>query len=184
MSSKYKFYNPDGTYFVTFAVVRWVDVFTRDIYREIILDSLKYCQTEKGLRLHAYVIMTNHLHLIVSREGKNLLENIMRDLKKFTSSQLIKAIKNNPYESRKEWMLEIFETEGRKNPNNRHYQFWQQDNHPIELATNKMIDQRLEYLHNNPVKQGFVKNAEDYPWSSISNYIGEKGMIDVEIILP
>ena len=82
MSSKYKFHNPDGTYFVTFAIVRWVDVFTGDIYREIIPDSLKYCQTEKGLRLHAYVIMTNHLHLIISREGENLPENIMRDFKK------------------------------------------------------------------------------------------------------
>jgi len=184
MSSKYKFHDPDGTYFVTFSVVRWVDVFTRDIYREIILESLKYCQTEKGLQLHAYVIMTNHLHLIISREGKNLLENIMRDFKKFTSSQLIKAIKDNPYESRKEWMLEIFKEEGTKNPNNRYYQFWQQDNHPIELATNRMLDQKLDYLHNNPVEQGFVKKAEDYPWSSIANYIGEKGMIDVEIILP
>lgn len=64
MSGKYKFYNPDGMYFVSFAVVRWVDVFTRNIYREVIIDSLKYCQREKGLLLHAYVIMTNHLHLI------------------------------------------------------------------------------------------------------------------------
>ncbi len=183
MSSKYKFHNPDGTYFVTFSVVKWVDVFTRDIYREIILESLKYCQENKGLQLCAYVIMTNHLHLIISREDKNLLENIMRDFKKFTSSQLIKAIKDNPYESRKEWMLEIFKDEGRKNTNNRYYQFWQQDNHPIELATNRMLDQKLDYLHNNPVEHGFVKKAEDYPWSSITNYIGEKGMIDVEIIL-
>ncbi len=89
MSSKYKFHNPDGTCFVTFAVVKWVDVFTRDIYREIILDSLKYCRNKKGLLLHAHVIMTNHIHLIISREGKNLLEDIMRDFKKFTSSELI-----------------------------------------------------------------------------------------------
>ena len=182
MSRKYKFHNPDGIYFVTFAVVRWVDVFTRDIYREIILDSLKYCQKGKGLQLHAYVIMTNHVHLIISRKGESLLENIMRDLKKFTSSALIKAVKENPYESRKEWMIDIFEAEGRKNSNNKFYQFWQQDNHPIELTTNKMMDQKLDYLHDNPVKQGFVKRAEDYPWSSISNYIGEEGVIDVEII--
>ena len=183
MSSKYKFHNPDGIYFVTFAVVRWVDVFTRDIYREIILDSLKYCQKEKGLQLHAYVIMTNHLHLIISREGENLLENIMRDFKKFTSSALIKAIKENPYESRKEWMIEIFKTEGGKNPNNKYYQFWRQDNHPIELTSNKMLDQKRDYIHNNPVEQGFVNSPEDYPWSSMANYVGEKGMIDIEMII-
>jgi REP element-mobilizing transposase RayT len=183
MSSKYKFHNPDGIYFITFAVVRWVDVFTRDNYREIILDSLKFCQKEKGLRLHAYVIMTNHLHLIISRQGDYLLENIMRDFKKFTSSQLIKAIKENPYESRKEWMIEIFEVEGRRNPNNKFFQFWQQDNHPIELTSNKMMGQKLDYLHNNPVKQSFVNRPEGFPWSSMANYIGEKGMIDVEVIL-
>lgn len=182
MSRKYKFHNPDGTYFVTFAVVRWVDVFTRDIYREIILDSLKYCQKEKGLQLHAYVIMTNHLHLIISRKGGSLLENIMRDFKKFTSVEMIKAIKKNSYESRKGWMIDIFEAEGRKNSNNKFYQFWQQDNHPIELTNNKIMEQKLDYLHNNPVKRGFVKKAEDYPWSSMSNYIGEEGMFDVEII--
>ncbi len=107
----------------------------------------------------------------------------MRDFKKFTSSQLIKAIKENPHESRKEWMMEIFKTEGRKNPNNKNYQFWRQDNHPIELTSNKITDQKLDYLHNNPVKQGFVFRPEDYPWSSMTNYMGEKGLIDVDIIL-
>lgn len=107
----------------------------------------------------------------------------MRDFKKFTSSRLIRAIKENPYESRKEWMIEIFETEGRKNPNNKFFQFWQQDNHPIELTSNKMMDQKLDYLHNNPVEHGFVNKPEDFPWSSIASYFGEKGMIDVEVII-
>ncbi len=80
-------------------------------------------------------------------------------------------------------MMEIFKAEGRKNPNNKFYQFWQQDNHPIELTSNKMTDQKLDYLHRNSVEQGFVHSPEDYPWSSMANYVGEKGMIDVEVIL-
>lgn len=90
MSSKYKFRNPDGLYFVTFAVVGWVDVFTRMEYRDMLMESLRYCQKEKGLRIYAFVIMSNHVHLIVSKEGDSLLEDIFRDLKKFTSMTIIK----------------------------------------------------------------------------------------------
>jgi putative transposase len=184
MSSKYKFHNPEGIYFVTFAVVRWIDVFTRNRYREILLESFRYCQKEKGLRIHAWVIMTNHVHMIVSAAKGFLLENIMRDLKKYTSSQIIKTIRENNTESRKEWLLKAFEEEGEKNSNNTVYQFWQQDNHPVELIGNKMMDQKLEYIHNNPVEQGFVNKAEDYPWSSIANYFHEKGLIEIELIAP
>ena len=182
MSNKYKFHNPDGVYFITFSVVNWIDVFTRDRYREIMLDSFRYCQKEKGLAIHAYVIMTNHIHMIISRKGKNLLEGIMRDMKKFTSDNIINAIKNNPSESRKSWMIDLFKEEGRKNSNNTIYQFWQQDNHPIELTSNKMMNQKLDYIHNNPVKQGFVKQAVDYPWSSMSDYLDEPGFIEIELI--
>ena len=182
MSTKYKFYNPDGTYFVSFSVVRWIDVFTRNLYREIFLDSLKYCQSEKGLVIHAYVIMTNHVHLIISRKGTNLLENIMRDLKKYTSYQLVKAIKENNQESRKEWMLEIFQKEGARNSNNKVYQFWQQDNHPIELTSNDMMDLKLDYLHNNPVEHGFVSQPKDFLWSSMRDYCDEQGLIEIERI--
>lgn len=182
MSNKYKFRNPEGIYFVTFSVVRWVDVFTRNRYREILLESFRYCQKEKGLRIHAFVIMTNHVHMIISAIPGHLLENIMRDLKKYTSSKIIQAIKESSLESRKEWLLKAFEEEGSKNSNNTKYQFWQQDNHPIELAGNNMMNQKLEYIHNNPVKQGFVTRPEDYPWSSIASYNNEEGLITIELI--
>ncbi|MBC8486066.1 MAG: transposase [Bacteroidetes bacterium] len=182
MSRKYKFRNPDGIYFVTYSVVRWIDVFTRNIYRNILLDSFIYCQRKKGLKIHAYVIMTNHVHIIISAEEGFYLENIMRDLKKFTSTEIIKTIKTNSLESRKEWLLKAFEEEGKKNSNNTMFQFWQQDNHPIELINNKMIDQKLEYLHNNPVEAGFVENPEDYIFTSARDYSGIKGLIDIEII--
>jgi len=182
MSKKYKFHNPEGLYFVTFTVVRWIDVFTRNNYREILLDSFKYCQASKGLIIHAYVIMTDHVHMIVSSKSGFLLENIMRDLKKFTSSQIIKAIEKNNQEIRKEWMLKAFMEEGIKNSNNTVYQFWQQDNHPIELTDNNMLEQKLDYIHNNPVEQGFVSKTEDYPWSSMANYCDENGKIEISLI--
>ena len=66
MSSKYKFDDIEGVYFVTSTVVDWIDVFTRDIYRDILLDSIRFCQKNQNLQLHAWVLMPNHFHLICS----------------------------------------------------------------------------------------------------------------------
>ena len=182
MSRKYKFHDPDGTYFVTFAVVGWVDVFTRDDYRNILIGSFNHCSIKKGLNIHAWVIMTNHVHMIVSRKAHIPLEDIMRDMKKFTSVEIIHAIEKSTVESRKEWMIKIFEDAGKANSNNVKFQFWQQDNHPIELNNNKEIEQKLDYIHENPVKHGFVNSPECYDWSSAIDYAGGKGLVDIEIL--
>ena len=108
MSEKYKVRNPDALYFITFAVVGWVDVFTRRCYVDILLESIKFCQKEKGLEVYAWCIMSNHVHLIVGRNGSNDIPNIIRDLKKYTSKQIVKAIAENNRESRRDWMLSLF----------------------------------------------------------------------------
>lgn len=117
MSSKYKVGEAAIPHFITFSVVGWIDVFTREYYKEIIVDSLQYCQESKGMILHAWIVMTNHMHLIVS-SNSNKIENIVRDFKKFTSKQIIKSVENNPEESRREWMLNIFRYVGGNNKNN------------------------------------------------------------------
>jgi putative transposase len=114
----YKIRNQSLPHFITFAVSEWVDVFTRKLYRDILLDSIRYCQKEKGMRLHSWCIMSNHLHLIVASK-ENDLSGLLRDFKKFTSKEIIKAIKENKQESRREWMLEIFQKEGAKNSRNK-----------------------------------------------------------------
>ncbi|TRX56178.1 transposase [Fulvivirga sp. M361] len=156
MSRKYKIRDQEKLYFVTFAVVYWIDVFTRRTYREIFMDSLRFCQKNKGLELYAYCLMSNHVHLIIGTNGENKIQNLLRDLKKYTSVKIIEAIKTHYGESRKEWMLWMFEQAGRRNSNNKRYQFWQQHNHPIELDTNELMTQKLNYIHNNPVKAGIV----------------------------
>ena len=110
MSRKYKFHNPDGVYFITFAVQGWVDVFTRNEYKNILVDYLAYCQKNKGLELFASCIMTNHVHLIARAEEGQTLSDILRDYKKFTSKAVLQAINENQRESRKEWLLKKFET--------------------------------------------------------------------------
>ena len=121
---EYKISNPDGIYFITFVIVEWVDVFTRKDYAEVIVDSLKYCQREKGLIIHDWCIMSNHIHLICSAKYRYNLSNILRDFKKFTFSTIIKMIEENNQESRRNWMLWIFKSKGEKNNKNINYQFW------------------------------------------------------------
>lgn len=181
MSRKYKFYDSEYAHFVSFATVDWTDLFTRRVYFEVITKSLSYCIAHKGLILNAWCIMTNHLHLII-RSETNELQNIMRDMKKFTSKKLIEGIRNNPQESRKERFLNIFKKAGQQNSNNSYYQLWQQHNHPIELSTNKKLNQRLDYLHMNPVKAGFVTRPEDWFYSSAKRYAGMDGILDLELI--
>jgi putative transposase len=129
MSSKYKVDNHQALHFITFATVQRVDALSRPLYKDVIVDSMKYCQKEKGLLVYAWcIIMSNHIHLIASAKEGYSLSDILRDFKKFTSKQLLKEISENGSESRWDWMLWIFRSAGQKNTNNKNDQFLQQDN--------------------------------------------------------
>ena len=177
--SGYKISNPEGIYFITFAVVEWVDVFTRREYAEVVIDSLNFCTERKGLEIYAWCLMPNHLHLICATKGSILLSDILRDFKKFTAGTILKAIEDNAQESRRNWMLWIFKAAGSRNSKNIMYQFWQQENHPIELLTNRFKDEKLHYIHQNPVTAGLVNEPEHYRYSSAIDYAGGKGLIKV-----
>jgi len=180
----YKITDQGATYFVSFAVVGWVDVFSRKGYRDIVIDSLKHCQAEKGLVIHAWCIMSNHVHLIISAKQNNV-SDVLGDFKKYTSKQIIKAIQNHPAESRKEWMIQIFREAGKANSRNTDYQFWQQDNQPKIILTPDFAAQKLNYIHNNPVEAGIVEKAEEYIYSSARDYYNGKqiGLLQIDFLL-
>ena len=182
MSEKYKVRDQDRPYFVTFAVEGWVDVFTRQLYKDLVLESIRFCQKEKGLVLYGWCLMSNHIHMIIGRKGENNIEEIVRDFKKYTSVQVCRAIESNTLESRREWMLNIFRLSASESNKHIKYKFWQSEFHPIELFYNEMMDQKLEYIHENPVKEGIVENAEEYLYSSARDYSGKKGLLDIEFI--
>ena len=183
MSRNYKFHNPEGVYFVSFAVVEWLDVFTRNEYKEILLESLTFCQKNKGMEIFAWCIMTNHVHLVFrSINGQNP-ELLLGDFKRFTSQKVVKSIIENPKESRKELFLETFKKAADNSTNVKHHQFWRHDNKPIELWSNKVIDEKINYIHQNPVEAGLVFRAEDYRYSSAVDYSGEKGLLDNVIVV-
>ena len=181
----YKIRNQAAIHFITFAVVvpiaiGRVDVFTRKDYRDIVLDSIRHCQTEKGLVLHCWCIMSNHLHLIVSAKNSDL-SDILRDFKKFTSKQIVKAIEENQHVSRRDWMLRIFRDEGEKNSRNKNYQFWRQDNQPQELYSPAFVFQKMNFIHNSSVEACIVERPEHYIYSSAKDYFYTKkcGLLDL-----
>jgi len=150
-----------------------MDVFIRNEYKEILINSWKFCMDQKGLEIYGWCIMTSHVHMIIGSK-KNKLEDIMRDMKKFTSEKIRKAIEDNPQESRKEWMLEMMKCAGSENGNNGSYQFWIQNNHPVLLDSFSIARQRLDYIHNNPVVSGFVDKPEEYVYSSARSYFTDR----------
>lgn len=165
MSRKYKFHNPEGMYFVSFAVVYWIDVFTRNDYCQIVIESLKYCKTNLGMEIYCYCIMPSHVHLIF-RAAENNPSTLLGRFKEHTSKTITKAMSENTQESRREWLLWMFERAGSKSSNVSDKQFWQHHNKPIELWSNHVIDQKVEYIHMNPVEAGYVDKAEDWRYSS------------------
>ena len=168
-------------YFLTITIVDWVDVFTRPVYKNIIINSLQYCQKEKGLQIYAWVLMTNHLHLLASaKEGYNL-SDILRDFKKFTSKKIVDTICNET-ESRKQWMLYRFNYHGFWHPKTQQFKFWQDGNEAKEIYTNDFLLQKLHYIHDNPVRAHIVEYPEEYLYSSARDYIGKKGLIEVILI--
>ena len=177
MSTGYQIKDQEGLYYLTFQVINWIDIFTRQIYRDIVIENLKYCQQNKGLQVFAYVIMSNHIHIIAnSSEGK--LSDTIRDFKKFTSRVIIENVKEGN-ESRKNWMLNQFKFAASKHSRNENYQFWTHENHAIELRTPDFIREKIEYIHNNPVRAGIVEKPEDYLYSSARNYANGVSVFDV-----
>lgn len=177
MSTKYKFGPEENLHFVTYSVIDWIDLFTRQVYKEIVLNSLDFCCKQKGLRVFAWCIMSNHIHLIINTDGTNRPESIMRDHKRHTSELIHKHLLTSGNESRKEWMLSMMQQAGSENSNNSGFQLWQQDNHPIMITDHQMLLQKLDYIHNNPVKAGFVEDAVFWLYSSARDYAGKDGLL-------
>ncbi|MCI0500248.1 MAG: transposase [Epsilonproteobacteria bacterium] len=179
MSKVYTISDQDKPYFITATVVDWIDVFTRKIYRDILIESLKYNIENKGLIVYAYVIMSNHFHCIIQAKNSNLSE-ILRDFKKHTSKAILNAIHQEP-ESRREWMLERFNKAKESHHRNTNFQFWQYGNHAEEIYSQAFFWTKIDYIHFNPVRAEIVKRPQDFIYSSASNYIDNTGLLKVTL---
>jgi putative transposase len=175
MRSKYKIINPDDTYFVTSSILKWVKIFSRDKYADILVDAIKYNQENKNLKIFAYVIMKDHFHLICQ---SNKMSNVMSSIKSYSAKLIIKQLqKDNEYR-----ILKAFKENKQIFKSDRKYQVWQEGYHPQEVSNQKMFDQIVDYIHYNPVKANCVDDALLWKYSSITDYYLDKpGVIKLDI---
>jgi REP element-mobilizing transposase RayT len=177
MSTGYKIEDQEGLHYVTFQIVEWVDIFTRVVYRDIVIDSLRYCQQNKELEIYAFVVMSNHIHLLL-RSGIGKLSDTIGEFKSYTAKQILLAIELES-ESRRDWMLNLFEFAAKKHKRNEKHQVWTHENHPELIYSDKFLFQKMNYIHENPVRAGIVENPEDYSYSSARDLAGKSCLLNI-----
>lgn len=173
MRSRYKITEKDGIYFITSSIVWWIPVFTSQKYFDILIDSFKFCQREKGLKIYAYTILDNHFHAIVAALK---LSNIIQSLKSFTAKQIIEQLKKDD----KRWLLNILAWQKKPHKEKSEHQVWQEGFHPQLIFSEEMLVQKIEYIHYNILKRGIVTCPEHWRYSSAGCFAGEK---DVPLIV-
>jgi putative transposase len=169
--SRYKIIQEDAPHFVTLTVLHWIPVFTRPQTVAIIFDSLSFLMRE-GLKVHAYVVLENHLHLVVQSEqiGRDLAR-----LKSFTARALISYLIEHDVKT----ILDQLAFYKKAHKDDRTYQFWQEGSHPKIIQSDEMMRQKVEYIHQNPVKRGYVDLACHWRYSSARDYEGESGLLEI-----
>ncbi len=170
--SRYKITNPMHPHFVTCTVLHWIPVFTRPATVAIVLESLCFLKHE-GLRLYAYVILENHLHMVVQ---SNDLGRDMARFKSYTSRQLLSYLSERNVRR----ILDQLAFYKKAHKGDRAYQFWQEGFHPEWIQNDETMRQKIEYVHHNPVKRGYVDRPEHWRYSSARDYAGATGLIEVD----
>jgi REP element-mobilizing transposase RayT len=153
-------------HFITSTIVNWMPLFGQTELVQIIIDSLNFLQRQHRLTLYGYVIMENHLHLIAA--AANLSKEI-GNFKSFTARSIIDLLHKN----KAEYILGQLKQE---------YQLWQEGFHPQAIFNEEIFRQKLEYMHNNPVRRGYVDDPAHWRYSSYRNYMGLPSLLEVELI--
>lgn len=169
--SRYDVVDKRLPHFVTCTVLHWIPVFTRPETVEIVLDSLRFLQAE-GLKVFGYVILENHLHMVVQSDD---LARDMARFKQFTAKQCLALLQQKQVKT----LLDQFAFYKKAHKSERTFQFWQEGYHPEWVQNDAMMRQKLEYIHQNPVKRGYVDLAEHWRYSSARNYAGQPSLLEV-----
>ncbi len=176
----YSISRQEATHFLTATVVDWIELFIRPQLADVVVESLRYCIAQKGLEVHGWCLMPNHLHLLCTQpEGR--LSDVLRDFKRHTATTILNFLSTNQvHESRKRWLMQRLELAAM--PKAQNHKVWQAGNHAIECSERYMVDQRLAYIHDNPVKAGFVYEPHHYRYSSAVDYNGGQGLLPLVLL--
>jgi putative transposase len=164
MRSRYRVQEADRAHFITSTVINWIPIFTTPACCEILVQSLEYCRAHKELHVHAWVIMENHFHAIVAAPR---LSAVIADWKKFTAQALIQQIERE----KRTWLLDLLRREKARYKAASRYQLWQEGVHPQAIHDDAMMLQKIEYIHQNPVRRGWVASPEHWRYSSAHEWL-------------
>jgi REP element-mobilizing transposase RayT len=170
--SRYRIFDNGYPHFLTSTIVAWLPVFAHPPLVEIVLGSWRFLQRERGIRIFGYVILENHLHWIAS--GEDLPQQVAR-FKSFTARSIIDELARRGFET----LLQELHYFKLREKIDQQYQLWRTGDHPQQIQSDEMMLQKLEYIHNNPVRRGYVAEPTHWRYSSASNYAGRPGLIDV-----
>lgn len=170
---RYKIYEPTHPHFLTCTVLHWLPIFTNVQSTQIILESLAYLQKHDNLKVYAYVILENHLHLVAQ---SNDISRTMQKFKSYTAKELLALLK----EKNTKTLLEQFAFYKKAYKRDTTYQIWEEGLHPQLMQTDRMMIDKIHYIHNNPVKRGYVDKPHHWRYSSARNYEGTEGLLDIE----
>jgi len=171
--SRYKIYEPTAPHFITCTILHWIPIFTRTQTTDIVFDSLKYLQQSDNLKIYAYVILENHLHLIASSDD---LGKSINSFKRHTARQIIDLLKTSNVKT----ILDQLSFYKKAHKGDRKYQLWQEGIQPKQIQSDSMMIDRINYIHNNPVKRGYVDEGKQWRYSSARSYEGIDWLIEVE----
>jgi putative transposase len=175
--------NQQDCSYLTFNTVDWIDVFIRPTYKQIIVDALNYCIGNKKFTVYAWCLMTNHLHLLARAHDGSGLSMIEKEFKRLTTTKILEAIDIEP-DLRRKWMLQRFEHFSQSLKRIEKFQLWQSCTNPsfIDFKQVYRLQERVLYIHENPVRDGIVASPEHYLYSSAGDYTGNKGLVNTTVI--
>ena len=171
--SRYKIYEPTHPHFITCTILHWIPIFTRKESVQIIIDSLKFLQEKDNLKLYSYVILENHLHMVVQSKD---LEKSIKSFKQYTAKELLLLLKKENAKT----ILEQLRFYKKAHHKATDYQVWEEGYQPKLMQTDAMMKSKIDYIHQNPVKRGYVDESIHWRYSSARDYLGIKGLIDIE----
>ena len=171
--SRYKIYEPTHPHFITCTVLNWISLFTRKESVEILLDSFRYLQRTDNLILYAYVILENHIHIVAQSDD---IAKTMAKFKRHTARELLKLLQRENVKT----ILEQLAFYKKAHKSDRQYQVWQEGLQPKLIQTDAMMKSKINYIHQNPVKRGYIDEASHWRYSSARDYEGRGGLLEIE----
>lgn len=171
--SRNKVYEPTHPHFLTCTVLHWLPIFTNQTSVQIVIDSLAYLQKSDNLTVFSYVILENHLHLVAQSDD---IRKSMQKFKAFTAYELLKLLQKQKATT----LLKQFAFHKKAHKSKSSYQIWEEGFHPKLIISENMMFEKIDYVHQNPVKRGYVEEAEYWRYSSARDYKGVKGLLEIE----